>query len=263
MEKALFYIYTVAKNSMGQKKKVIFQMVNHVVFLLFSLYLYRHVYEILPHVGAKLPFSNAIWSMSIYFVMFWLALNRIERTFRDDIKSGNIEMYLLRPLDYIWQKVFIQIGLGLFPFLFALVLSVTIDYFLVGLPNMDMPILLWILATIIIFITSQTLMCLMFVLCGLSGFWIDNSEPVFFIVSKFIMVLGGAWVPVAFFPKALQLFAEYSPFGAAMAVTYTMYPNFGEHFFVLLLNILFWTALCGGAVLTVSKRALKKLAVNG
>ena len=68
----------------------------------------------------------------------------------------------------------------------------------------------------------------------------DNSEPVYFLVSKLIMIFGGAWVPVAFFPKALQLFAEFSPFGGAMAVSFTMYPNFTERFPLLIFNIVFW-----------------------
>lgn len=263
MYQALYYIYIISKNTVEQKKKIIFQMVNHAVFLLFSLYLYKHVYEILPAMGAKIPFSNAIWSMSLYFVVFWLNLRNIQRGFRDDIKSGNIEIYLLRPISYVWQKVFIQIGQGLVPFILALVLSVSINYFLVGMPEVSMPIYLWVFCLFIIFVFSQILMCLIFILCGLTSFWLEDSEPVYFVISKFMMVFGGAWVPVAFFPKTLQLIAEFSPFGAAVGITYAMYPNFSEHFWVLFLNILFWILVSLFLVGVVSKKASRKLAVNG
>ncbi len=261
--KGLYYIYIVAKNSVGQRKKIVFQMFNHVVFLLFSLYLYKYVYDLLPSMQTKLPFTNAIWSMSMYIVVFWLALRNIEKIFREDIRSGNVEMYMLRPISYVWQKVFIQIGQGLIPFISALILSVGIDYCIIGLPNMDMPFLLWILSLVVVFILSQILTCLIFILCGLSGFWLQNSEPVYFVVSKFIMVFGGAWVPVAFFPPLLQKIAEFSPFGASMALSYAMYPNFGERFGLSLLNMMFWIVICALLVRVVSKRANQKLAVNG
>ena len=72
MKKGFYYIYIVAKNTVEQKKKVIFQMVNHIIFLLFSLYLYKYVYELVPSMQSKLPFPNAVWSMSVYFIIFGL-----------------------------------------------------------------------------------------------------------------------------------------------------------------------------------------------
>jgi ABC-2 type transport system permease protein len=212
---------------------------------------------------SRLPFPNAIWSMAVYFMIFWLGLRNIERNFREDIRSGNIEMYLLRPIGYIWQKVLIQIGQGLIPLLSATILSVVVCYFFVGLPIVNVPLIYWILGLLVILILSQVLTTLIFVLCGLSGFWLDNSEPIYFVVSKFIMIFGGAWVPVAFFPKALQLFAEFSPFGASMSMSFAMYPNFAVHFPIIILNIIFWIIFCWILVNIVSRRAFEKLSVNG
>lgn len=263
MYKSLHYIYIVAKNSVEQKKKVVFQMINHTIFLLFSLYLYKYVYELLPSMQSRLPFPNAIWSMAVYFMIFWLALRNIERNFRRDIESGNIEMYLLRPIGYIKQKVLVQIGEGLIPFLIATLLSIIVCYLFVGLPIIDTSATLWILGLVVILLFSQILMILIFTLCGLSGFWLENSEPIYFIVSKFIMIFGGAWVPVAFFPKALQLFAEFSPFGASMSISFAMYPDFATRFPFMIFNMIFWIILCLVLVNIVSKRAFRKLSVNG
>ncbi len=263
MYAGLYYIYTVAKNSVEQPKKLVFQMLNHTVFLLFSIYLYKYVYELLPGVSSKLPFSNAIWSMSMYFVAFWFSLRSIEKLFSEDIKTGNVEIYLLRPISYVWQKVLLQVGQGFIPFLSALVLSVIINCLIVGLPEMSTPIGVWILALIVIFVLSQILTALLYILCGLSGFWLENSQPIYFIVSKFIMIFGGAWVPVAFFPKTLQIIAEYSPFGASLGISYAMYPNFAEHFGTLVLTISFWIIIFAILTQIISKRAARKLSVNG
>ena len=176
MYKSFYYIYIVAKNTVEQKKKLIFQMVNHALFLFLSFFLYRYVYELLPNLQNKLPLPNAIWSMAMYFIVYWLSLHRIERNFREDIRSGNIEMYLLRPISYIWQKVLIQVGEGLISFLSASVLSIGISYFFVGLPEVNTPFLVWFLGVAVLFILSQVLLCLLYVLCGLSGFWLENSR---------------------------------------------------------------------------------------
>ncbi|MCX6757268.1 MAG: ABC-2 family transporter protein [Candidatus Nomurabacteria bacterium] len=263
MKKGFYYIYIVAKNTVEQKKKVIFQMVNHIIFLLVSLFLYKHVYELVPSMKDKLPFPNTVWSMSVYFIIFWLGLRNIERNLRKDIRTGNIEIYLLRPIGYIWQKVFVQIGTGLIAFLSATILSVLVDYFLVGLPVLNSSILYWVFCIFVVFILSQILTCFIFVLCGLSAFWLENSEPIYFVVSKLIMIFGGAWVPIAFFPKLFQLFAEYSPFGASMSVSFIMYPDFAERFPFIILNLIFWILFSYILTIIVSKRAFKKLAVNG
>ena len=263
MYASLYYIYIIAKNTLDQKKKVIFQMLNHTIFLLFSLYLYKYVYELSPSLHAKLPFENAVWSMSIYFVFFWLGTRAIHKTFRDDIRSGNIEMFLLRPMGYIKQKVLTQLGQGLFSFVSALVLSVGVDYLIIGFPHIDTPVALWLPAVILIFILSQMLTFILMILCGLSGFWLQDSEPIYFVVSKFIMILGGAWVPVAFFPVVLQRIAEFSPFGASMSVSFAMYPDFAARFWPLCINLIFWTAVCGWFMYVVARRAFRNLSVNG
>lgn len=256
-------MYTVAKNTTDQNKKVMIQMVNHIIFLIFNVTLYTHIYKLIPTLQEKLPFENAIWSMSIYFIIFALGIRNLQRAFREDIRSGNIEIYLLRPMNYIWQKVLIQFGQGLIPFLSALILTIGINILLVGGPIIAIPLWQWIILMTVLFVLAQVLTSLLLILCGLSGFWIDDSEPVYFVVSKLIMIFGGAWVPVAFFPKTLQLIAIFSPFGASVATSHMLYPNPAWNGRILVLNLLFWILVCWLLTWFVSKKAFKKLAVNG
>ena len=159
--------------------------------------------------------------------------------------------------------VFVVIGQGLMAFLSAAVLSFLISYMLVGMPAIDVPTSAWLAGFIILLFLSQVLTFLLFTLCGLAGFWIENSEPFQFVVSKLIMIFGGAWVPVAFFPEAMQLIAQFSPFGGSMAISFAMYPDFSERFPLLALNAVFWIGVCLILVQVISKRAFNRLAVNG
>lgn len=257
------YIFIIAKNTFSTKKKLFFQMFNHIVFMIFVFFLYKNVYLLAPSVSSKIPIENAIWSMSMYFVVFWLGFRNLERKFRKDIKSGDVEMYLLRPMHYVLQKIMQQFGEGILPFVFSLITSFFISYLLVGFPIINAPFNLFILAVVIIFFLSQILTIFIYTLVGLSSFWLEDSEPIYFIVSKLIMIFGGAWVPVAFFPILLQRVAEYSPFGASMSLVFAMYPNFMDRFSFLAMINIFWIFILGTLVYFVSKNAYKKLSVNG
>lgn len=263
MSNFLTYIFIIAKNTFSTKKKLFFQMINHIVFMVFVFFLYKNVYLLVPSVANKLPIQNAIWSMSMYFVVFWLGLRTLQSSFNDDIRSGNVEVYLLRPMHYVWQKVMEKLGQGLLPFLFSLTTSIIVSFILVGFPTVNAPIWLFIPAVFVILILSQILTALIYVLTGLSAFWLEDSQPIYFIVSKLVMILGGAWVPVAFFPELLRKIAEYSPFGASVSLSYAMYPDFMSRFgFWVGVNI-FWIVVLGICVYFVAKNAYKKLSVNG
>ena len=79
---------------------------------------------------------------------FWLALRNIQRKFREDVASGNVETYLLRPIDYVKQKLLIQIGEGLWPFFFAIISAIVVCYLLVGWPIINVNPVLYILSFI-------------------------------------------------------------------------------------------------------------------
>lgn len=263
MHRDIFYIWTVAKNAAGQRKKVLIQMVNHTAFLVFVFLFYQYIYSITPALSERIPLANALWSMSMYYVVFWLSLRRIEAAMRKEIQSGVVEVYLLRPMSYVYQKILTEIGNGIVPCIFATVISVGMTYILAGIPDVGMSVGWWIVSTVLLFLVSQIMVALIYVLCGLAAFWMTDSEPVFFIVSKLTMILGGAWVPVAFFPHWMQLVAQYSPFGGTVAIAFAMYPNYGTQVWYLFGNCVFWILVLGLFVQIVSRRALKRLAVNG
>ncbi len=263
MNKYFAYIWVVAKNTFSTRKKLFAQMINHLVFLIFVFYLYKNVYLLSPNVSLKIPLTNTIWSMAMYYVVFWLGLRLLHNLFRNDIKTGNVEVYLTKPMGYITQKLLTVIGEGLLPFTFALLTSIVVPYLLVGWPVINTNPIIFVISVIGIFILSQILNAFIFILSGLTSFWLEDSNPVYLVVSKFIMIFGNSWVPVAFFPLGLRVFAEYSPFGAVNSIAFAMYPNFMDRYLFWVSINLFWIIVLGVLIYFVSKNAFKKLSVNG
>jgi ABC-2 type transport system permease protein len=259
----LKYIALFSKNSYSTKKKIYFQMLNHVIFLLFNFFLYKNLYNLKPELAQKMPLSNAIWSMAMYFVIFWLGTRRLSRLFKEDIESGNVEMYLLRPMDYIKQKVLQITGQNVYPFFLAIITSCVLSYILVGLPIVNGSGINFVLQLIGIFIFSQILMYLLYIFCGLTAFWLNDNVPIENLFGKFIMILGGAWVPVAFFPEIIQKIAYYSPFGVSASLSLAMYPDSVSNFTRNIVVIIFWSIIFLCINYFMNKKALKKLSVNG
>ena len=257
------YIYVFAKNSYSTKNKIYFQLLNHIIFLLLNFFLYKNLYSLKPELAQKIPLSNAIWSISMYFVLFWMGTRRLSRLFKDDIQSGNVEIYLLRPMGYIKQKVLQTIGQHIYPFLMAVITSVVISYITVGLPVIQGSGFVFVLRIVALFVFSQVLLYSIYVFCGLTAFWLHNNMPIEQVIGKLIMVLGGAWVPIALFPEVIQKIAYFSPFGASAAVSFAMYPDSGVNFVRNVLVIIFWSLVFMVINYGMNKMALKKLSVNG
>jgi ABC-type uncharacterized transport system permease subunit len=75
--------------------------------------------------------------------------------------------------------------------------------------------------------------------------------------------LGGSYLAVALFPKFLYQAALYSPFGASLFVTHTVYDTWQSNWYILLAWQLFWIVSLGILMHFLFIRAQKKVSING
>jgi ABC-type uncharacterized transport system permease subunit len=100
-------------------------------------------------------------------------------------------------------------------------------------------------------------------LVGLLSFWVEDINPVFWVVDKAVMILGGSYLPVALFPGLMYKIAVYSPFGASQFVSHASASAWFSEWPLLVGVQFFWIALFAVAVITVFNLARKKVSVNG
>ncbi len=226
------------------------------------LLIYAYIFKYKGGLIGDTNFQIVAWSMFIYFAIMMLKIRDINRNIMADIKSGTVEILFTRPINYLWYKIYYQSASGFFPFLYVTVAGVGILYFWIGIPE-TMQSWFFVITCIITFIFSIINAFCIYILVGLLAFWIEDVESFRWIIDKFIMVLGGSYLPVALFPKILYVLAIYSPFGAAYFVTHTVNSNwYIESSRVIPLQI-FWAVVLVCAVYLVFKKAQKKLSVNG
>ena len=226
------------------------------------LILYAYVFRLNGGEINGTLFSVAAWSMFFYFVFSSLRLRDISQMIMRDVQSGTVETLLGKPVSYLAYRIFWQIGSGLYSFLFLGFFGTLLMMFLVGIPaSFSFP---WFVPTLIAtVILGGALSLLMYSAIGLLAFWIEDANPVFWMVDKSVMILGGSYLPVALFPKGMYLFAVYSPFGASQFVTHTVYATWAGEFWMKLGIQLFWVILFSGIVWSIFSRARRKVSVNG
>ena len=225
------------------------------------LCIYSYVFKLNAGQIKGYHFSVAAWSMFLYFIFLTLRLRDIPSAIMEDVKSGNIEVLLNKPISYLYYRAIWQVGTGLFPFLVLCFAGTLCMAGLVGVPN-DWNSFTYVCLLISILLCS--LLCIViYSLIGLCAFWIEDILPLNWLVDKFIMMFAGAYVPIAFLPEMLQNIAIYSPFGAAISISNVAYPNWNNNFLFYFLIQIFWISLLGGILFLLFNRAQKQLSVNG
>ena len=226
------------------------------------LLLYSYVFKLNNGVVNGATFAVVAWSMFFYFSFSVLGLRGIARSIMKDVTSGYIEVWLSKPVTYLAYRAWWQIGAGVYPFLVTTTIGVLVLVFTVGIPQ-TMTAALFLPTLLLTFLGAIVLTLLVYGVVGLLAFWIEEIVPVFWVVDKAVMILGGSYLPVALFPDLMYKIALYSPFGASVFVSHTVYESWATVWLKLIGIQMFWILVLGLVAYSMFKHAVKKVSVNG
>lgn len=258
---ALTIIKIYMKNQMQDRTNILldfFQMLAR-CFIVFLLYAY--VFKLKGGSINGVDYKTTMWSMFLYFCVMILAIRRIDTLIMDEVKSGNVEMFMNKPVSYLTINVLKVIGQGIFSFIVISILGAIIMFITVGIPSVNLKIFLP--TFIITFILGMILYVLIFGLIGILSFFIEDIRPIHWLVDKFVMVLGGSYLPVSMFPSVLRLIAYISPFGAVNFVTSTVFESWNHEFLTRIILQIIWIGIFGVLLFIVYRKSKEKSMVNG
>lgn len=255
-------IKTLTKDSFHYPNRLYANMLILVSRLGILLALYWYVFKLNNGVVNGVTFVIVAWSMFFYFIFSNFNLRRISRLIMEDVQSGNVEVFLCKPISYLSYKIWWTFGLGFYNFLFIGLLGFAILALIIGVPT-SMTIGLFIPTLIIELILATILTFIIYSIVGLLAFWIEDVNPVFWINDKLVMILGGSYLPVALFPDYLYQIAIYSPFGASMFVSHIVYDSWRNEWYKLMGIQVFWIIILGIFLVWLFKKARGKVSVNG
>lgn len=226
------------------------------------LVLYYYVFELKGGEVNDTPFIFIAWSMLFYFIFMTFRLRDIAREIMRDVQSGTIEILFSKPVSYLAYKMWWQIGSGVYSFLVAVVVGSIALMSIVGIPN-TMTIVPFIPTLLLVLFGGILLTLLIYTIVGLLSFWIEDISPIFWIVDKAVMILGGSYLPIALFPDFMYKFALYSPFGASQFITHTVYESWQNNWYMLASIQYAWVMALATVMLIMFGYAKQKVSVNG
>jgi ABC-2 type transport system permease protein len=209
-----------------------------------------------------LGLNAAIWSLMTYFIFYSLELHGVYREISDDVRLGVLEQKIVKPYDYLVAVAAQKLGRSL-PRLFfgtLIILAVMPLFFPLPPGTFSWPMF----AGLISLFVAGLLLCLIFYsLVGLTAVWLEDAEPVYWLVSKSIMLFGGAYLPIALFPPAAKWIAYYTPFGLTTAATRAFTGGFAQGWYVILGWEFIWIFILGAGLFFVRQAVDRKLSING
>lgn len=249
------------KNQMQNKSYILLDVFNMVSRCLVVFLLYSYVFKTSGGSINGVDYATTLWSMFIYFCIMTLNLRKIDTLIMNDVKSGNVEMFLNKPVNYVYLTFYKVLGQGIWSFvIISLVGSIGMILF-VGIPKLNL--LLVIPSFIITFVLGTILALIMYSSIGLLAFFMQDVRPIHWIVDKIVMVLGGSYLPVALFPPFMKFFAFISPFGAINFTSSVVYSTWPNEFLIRILLQVIWIIVFSILLIYVYKKAREKAMING
>lgn len=258
---AVTVIKIFMKNQMQDKTNLMLDIFNMVSRCLIVFLLYAYIFKLNGGSINGVDYKTTMWSMFMYFCIMILNIRRLDNIIMTEVKSGNVEMFMNKPASYLTISFMKVIGQGIFSFLFISILGSIIMTLFVGVPNVDIKI--FIPTFIITLFLGQILGLLIYGLIGLMAFFIQDIRPIHWIVDKFVMILGGSYLPISMFPNFMKVIAFASPFGAINFASSTVYDSWNNEFMMRIALQLLWIAVFGFLLNYVYKKSKEKAMING
>ncbi len=189
-----------------------------------------------------------------------LSRPRLSNTISEAVKDGSIAYVLNKPYDFLLYQLSSSLGETIFRALMNAVFGGLVVWALAGPPPSAAGFLVVLPAILGAWMVNFCISTLI----GLAAFVTEDIAAFVWIYQKLAFVLGGLLIPLDFYPGWLQIIARALPFSA---ITYSPARLFVSPSLPALLQTLgvqlAWTAALGLLMVSIYRRGLAELTVNG
>lgn len=262
MKKYLF----IYKSELMSNLQYIFNLLTGFIssFLMLFIFfnLWKYIYTDPNELINGYNMYQMIWYVIITEIIYMsLSGRRICRDISNDVRSGNIAYNINKPYDYILYSLFNHLGKVTVKFIMYIILgSITGLIFMGSFPSHN---ILSIFAVLFTMILAIIISVLFIIAVGLISFFIEDSNPFYWIYSKFILILGTIF-PIEYFPKVIASILKYSPIFAMSYGPAKLFVDFSwNNFILVLLSQIIYVIVAFIICKLMYKKGVKNLNVNG
>ena len=179
----------------------------------------------------------------------------------NDVRSGNIAYNMNKPYSYVGYVISSHLGEAVIKMLIYTSIGMILGF--AFLKSFPLHSFIGIIMVLLSMALSVCIGSLILTFLGLFSFYIEDANPLYWVYSKFLLVLGTTF-PIEFFPEIIQRIVALSPIyvtayaPAKMFVDY----NFESAVYVILYQIVYLFLIYGLCELLYMK-GVKKINVNG
>jgi ABC-2 type transport system permease protein len=244
------------------KKAAIGMILSWSVRIALTIALYSGIYRITGKNSVNTTtLPVAISSMFFYAIFSGFGCRDISRTINSEYKTGAMEIWINKPVSYFILKAGENIGKNM-PVVVGLIFCAIGYWFIKGLPDIDHLALRFAIGMLLLFF-GIIIGILMYGLIGYSVIWLQDINAVFLVVDKMVMIFGGIYIPISFFPHIFRLLGESLPTGAALFLSQIFYVDFFANLPRFIITQLIWIVLLLASLYKVDQIAKRHLTVNG
>lgn len=259
------YLY-IFKFQLMSNLQYVFDLLGGIIGYFLHIFVFVYLYKYLYAGGEKVINGYTLDQMVWYVILTELIYcvlggTTLCKKISADVRGGNIAYNINKPYSYIGYifsghlgDIFIK---GIIYAIFALIIGFL---FLGNVPSLNIiQILIVILSCLLAIFISIFL--IMFI--GLFAFYIEDSNPFYWVYSKVILVLG-TLLPIEYFPAFMQGILKYLPsyvvaYGPAKLFVDFSYSNAGKIIIAQLIYLVLSYLICN----FIYRKGVKKLNVNG
>jgi ABC-2 type transport system permease protein len=208
-----------------------------------------------------IPLDMTITYLSIVALMNFMLHASIADEIHRRIDQGQVAVDMVRPIGFIRQMVAIALGDSVGHWLLLVV--VIPGLLLLGSlqPPAPVPGLVFVISLALAYVLNT----LLWLLVGLSGFWLLNVSGMKSLLGLTYQFLSGSMIPLWFMPGPMREVVEWLPFQAIAFLPATIYVEQrtgGEMWRVVGVQVL-WIGIMGAAVGWIWRRAQRHIVVQG
>lgn len=220
--------------------------------------LYKTLYSS-ADTGLPMNFSelvNYVWLQQAFLALFrlWFWDSEIS----ESVINGNIAYEFIKPMD-LYSMWFVRTASDRCAQAFLRFSPILIIAFLLPKPyNFTLPdSLLSFVLFIITMLIGMLVVCALCMIVYILTFFTLSPTGIRIIASSVAELLGGAIIPLPFFPEKFRIIAEYSPFAAVENLPLRIYSGniSGSKMYLMIAVQIFWLF----AAVTVGKLLMKKV----
>lgn len=232
------------------------------IFLMTCLLIFANLWKI---AAAKKGIVSLDPSQLLWYIAFneWVLVSTpdTQEDMEQDLRSGRLAYLLPRPISYLGATFAEAVGtmtlnllvLGLVTFGFTWYQAGSLPFEPLGL------------FVAIIFGFMAGIVAILFqMIIGLSGFWIQEVSPFYWVWEKLLFMLGGLILPLTVYPEWIQTVASFTPFPSILGARSALALDFNMQAVTsIATSLILWGGIGLFFLVTLYRRGLRILNVEG